>query len=45
MTTLPALIAPSPHDLISAAGERASFFEFFTAQASVQLFAKSSSLG
>ena len=34
MTTLPALIAPSPHALIAAAGARASyrFFEFFTAQ-------------
>ena len=34
MTTLPALITPSPHALVAAAGERASyrFFEFFTAQ-------------
>jgi site-specific recombinase XerC len=34
MTTLPALITPSPHALIAAAGERASyrFLEFFTAQ-------------
>lgn len=34
MTTLPALIAPSPHALVAAAGARASyrFFEFVTAQ-------------